>query len=178
MIDYYPSNSPQPLEPIFYVAFDQLIDREAVLASIEVTADNRAVSLRLATEAEIAADERVSFLAENAAENAAEGRWLAFRALEPLPTEASIQVIIPPGTPSAEGPLTTTEAQSFSFQTYAQLRITNDFCGWYSGSDCPPFTPFFIEFNNAAPDEPAICNVAITRVNFEVISRAPLTSEH
>ncbi len=51
-------------------------------------------------------------------EGAAEGRWLAFRASEPLPADSEVSVAVGPGTPSAEGPLTTKEAQNYSFRTY------------------------------------------------------------
>ncbi|MCI0397330.1 MAG: MG2 domain-containing protein [Chloroflexi bacterium] len=144
MQSYHPTGGPQPLEPVIFVAFDQLVDPEAVLATIAVTAGGQPVAVRLASEEEIAADEAASYLAENASE----GRWLAFRAQQPLPTDTTVNVTIGPGTPSAEGPLTTPEAQSFSFYTYAALQIVNHYCGWSGNSDCPPFTPLYIEFNN------------------------------
>ena len=79
--------------------------------------------------------------------NASEGRWLAFRAVEPLPADTRSPVTVGPGTPSAEGPLVTTEAQSFSFRTYAPLRIDDHGCSW-SAATLPPLTPFYIRFNN------------------------------
>ena len=97
----------------------------------------------LASQTEIDADERVSQLAKDAQE----GRWLAFRATQAFPTETNISVSIGPGTPSAEGPLTTTETQSFGFSTYAPLRIEEHRCSWYDDK-CPPLTPFSIRFNN------------------------------
>ncbi len=66
---------------------------------------------------------------------------------KPFPTETNISVSIGPGTPSAEGPLTTTETQSFGFSTYAPLRIEEHRCSWYDDK-CPPLTPFSIRFNN------------------------------
>ncbi|HAE59617.1 MAG TPA: hypothetical protein DCG54_08950, partial [Anaerolineae bacterium] len=62
--------------------------------------------------------------------------------------ETRIDVTIGPGTPSAEGPLLTSEAQSYGFSTYAPLRIEEHGCSWYGNSDCPPLTPFYIRFNN------------------------------
>ncbi len=144
MIDHFPSFGPQALEPVFFVAFDQLIDPEAVLSTINVTADRSDVSIRLATAEEIAADERVSDMVEHADE----GRWLAFKANSAFPTDSQITVEIGPGTPSAEGPLVTESAQSFGFQTYSALEITDHRCGWYEGDDCPPLTPMWIQFNN------------------------------
>ena len=143
MIDHVPSFSPQPLEPLFLIAFDQRIDPEAVLHTIEVMAGSQAVSTRVATSDEIEADKAARRLAERTGE----GRWLAFVAEEPLPADTSISVTIGPGTPSAEGSRVTAEAQHYEFRTYAPLRIVDHDCSWY-GDECPPLTPFFIEFNN------------------------------
>ncbi|MBN1266499.1 MAG: hypothetical protein JXA25_13465 [Anaerolineales bacterium] len=143
LTETYPSVSPQPRDPLFFLAFNQRIDQEAVLATIKVTARNQQFSIRLATEEEIANDKTVRGLIDSAAES----RWLAFKTEEQLPLDSDILVLIGPGTPSAEGALLTTDQQSFSFQTYAPLRIEDHGCSWYDG-DCPPLTPFYIEFNN------------------------------
>jgi alpha-2-macroglobulin len=140
----YPySSEPQPLEPLFFISFDQRIDPGAVLETIKVEAEGRPVSVRLATDEEIEADEEVSRMVENAVE----GRWLVFKARGTLPKDNNIQVEIGPGTPSAEGPLVTENTQSFSFRTYAPLAIVRHGCSWYD-ENCPPLTPLFIEFNN------------------------------
>ena len=110
--------SPQPLDPLFLVAFDQRIDPEAVLDTIQVTADGQAVSVRLATERRAGGRQGGA----SPGRRAGEGRWLAFVAEEPLPADASISVTVGPGTPSAEGPLVTEEAQRYEFRTYAPLR--------------------------------------------------------
>lgn len=142
MQNYYPYGDPQPLEPIFFISFDQRIDPEAVLAHLTVTADGQKVDVKLASEDEIAEDEHVS----NYVENAQEGRWLVFRAYEPLPADAEIYVTLEAGTPSAEGPLLTTSSQSYYFQTYAPLKLIDSRCGWYD--ECRPLMPFTLEFNN------------------------------
>ncbi|MCD4699470.1 MAG: Ig-like domain-containing protein, partial [Phycisphaerae bacterium] len=143
MINYYPSSTPQPRDPLFFVAFNQRINPQAVLETIKVTAGNQQVSIVLATAEEIAQDKTVS----NMTESANEGRWLVFRASELLPLDTNISILIGPGTPSAEGPLVTQAQQNFNFQTYAPLRIEDHGCAWYE-DECPPLTPFFIEFNN------------------------------
>jgi hypothetical protein len=143
MIRYFPSYGPQPLTPVFVVGFDQRIDRQAVLNSIQVTADGQAAELRLATDEEVAADKDVSRFADHTQE----GRWLAFVAVAPLPADASIVVNVGPGTPSAEGPLVTQEVQRYDFHTYAPLRVDDYGCSWYS-DDCRPLVPFYIQFNN------------------------------
>ncbi len=139
--NYYPYGDPQPLEPIFFISFDQRVDPEAVLEHLTVTADGKQVDVKLATEDEIAEDETVNGMVENAQE----GRWLAFRAYEPLSADADINVIVEAGTPSAEGPLLTTSGQSYNFYTYAPLKLTDSRCGW---DDCRPLMPFTLEFNN------------------------------
>ena len=157
MLRHLPSTSPQPLEPLFLVAFDQRIDPEAVLGTVQVMAGNQPVSIRMATGDELKADKAASRLVERAGES----RWLAFVAQEPLPADSAIAVTLGPGTPSAEGSLVTTEAQSYGFRTYAPLRIVDHGCSWY-GDECPPLTPFFIEFNN--PIDPDAYDESMLRI--------------
>jgi len=148
VVNSYPSGDSQPLEPIFFVAFDQRIDPQAVLDTITVTANRDQVETRLATEEEIAEDKDVSRLSENYSEN----RWLAFTATTPLPKDAEINVTIGPDTPSAEGLLLSTSAFNFGFRTYAPLKIVDHGCSWWD-DNCPPLTPFYIEFNNPIDSE-------------------------
>jgi uncharacterized protein YfaS (alpha-2-macroglobulin family) len=139
----HPSYGPQVLDPLFFVAFDQRIDPEAVLAHIAVTADGQEVEIAQASDEDIVKDKTVASLAKHTLE----GRWLSFRAREKFPTDAEIIVVIEAGTPSAEGPLTTKDPQSFSFRTYAPLRIEEHGCSYWT-DPCPPLSPFFIRFNN------------------------------
>jgi hypothetical protein len=143
VIDHLPSSSPQPLDPVFLVAFDQRVDPEAVLSTIQVAAGGQPVQIRLAGGDKVASDKSATRMAERAGN----GRWLAFVAEEPLPADAGVSVTMGPGTPSAEGPLVTTEAQGYEFRTYAPLRIVEHGCSWYQ-DDCPPLAPFFVRFNN------------------------------
>ncbi len=140
----YPYDVPQPLEPVFFIQFDQRIEPAAVLETIRVRSEGQAISIVLANEDDLKKDETAAALARNAPE----GRWLAFRATEPLPADSGVTVGIGPGTPSAEGPLTTTQEQYYSFRTYAPLKIEENGCAWYGEEKCPPLSPFFIRFNN------------------------------
>lgn len=151
----YPKEGPQPLEPLLFVAFDQKIDPAAVLETVQATAGGESYPLRLATDEEVAADETVSRMAEQAEE----GRWLAFRPGRPFPADAEVVVTVGPGTPSAEGPLVTREEQSFRFHTYPPLRVEDQRCGW--SNDCPPLAPLVINFNNRL-DEEAFAESMIT----------------
>lgn len=141
MEEYHPYGSPQPLDPLFFVSFDQRINPSAVLENIQVIAGTSPVQVKLATEEEIKQDEYVS----RRIEYAEEGRWLAFRAVGLLPADTSISVNIKQGTPSAEGPLATVQDQSYSFHTYAPLQIVDHGCTW-GEIECRPLTPLFIRF--------------------------------
>ena len=161
VVTSYPDNSPQPLEPLFFIAFDQRIDPAAVLETISVSAGGQKVNVVLASQPEIDENERVSQFSKNASE----GRWLAFRATKPFPPETNISVDIGPETPSAEGPLTTTQVESYSFSTYDPLRIEEYHCGW-SDDDCQPLMPFIIRFNN--PLDTSITSEDMLRVDPEI----------
>jgi uncharacterized protein YfaS (alpha-2-macroglobulin family) len=143
MTTYSPSHGPQPLDPLFFIAFDQRILPDAVLDTIQVTADGQDVAIQLANLDEFEEDKNVTRLIERSGAD----RWVAFRAKDLLPTDSEIVVAVGPGTPSAEGPLVTQEVQSFNFRTYAPLQIEDHGCTW-SRDDCHPLTPFFIRFNN------------------------------
>ena len=144
----YPSYSPQPLEPLMFAAFDQRITPSAVLETIQVLVNGTPYSIHMATEDEISSDDRVKSLTEYTPE----GRWLAFKADKAFPKDADIQVVIGPETPSAEGPLLTTQTQGFNFETYPPLRVEDYGCSWY-GESCPPLSPFYIRFNNPLDPE-------------------------
>ncbi len=109
---------------------------------IPTVAGAPAIPLRLATEEEVAADRQV----KQSAAQAQPGYWLAFRPVEPLPPATQFSVSIGPGTPSAEGPLTTANGQAFSFYTYGPLKVVEHRCGW--DNTCAPFMPWTIRFSN------------------------------
>jgi uncharacterized protein YfaS (alpha-2-macroglobulin family) len=161
VVNTYPSGTAQPLDPIFFVAFDQRVDPQAVLDTIVVVAVGDQVELKLATEEEISEDKTVNRLIESHPES----RWLAFKATQPLPKDTDINITIGPGTPSAEGPLLTPSASSYSFRTYAPLQIVEYGCSWWN-EDCPPLTPFYIEFNN--PIDAEVYDASMLRVEPEI----------
>jgi uncharacterized protein YfaS (alpha-2-macroglobulin family) len=152
----YPYDTPTPLDPLFLIAFDQRIDPTAMLSFITVEAGGREVAVRLASEEEAAQENILRH---------PEGRWLAFKAAQPLPADTRVTVTVRAGAPSAEGPLVTREAQSYSFSTYAPLRIEEYGCAWY-GDKCPPLTPFYIAFNN--PIDPQTFSEGMLRVEPQI----------
>ncbi|MEO7730917.1 MAG: alpha-2-macroglobulin family protein, partial [Kofleriaceae bacterium] len=146
MIAHYPDGSPQRLDVPMFVLFDQKIDPAAVLAKLVVTAGGTRQAVRLLDAAELAHDRQLSSIVDGVRKGEQDGRWLAFRVTQALPPDTTVEVAIGAGTPSAEGPNTTKQAQPYQFRTYPPLQITHAECG-YQGV-CPPGTPFQISFNN------------------------------
>ena len=146
------SSTVQSRDKIIFIEFDQRINPADVLKKIKLSHGNTIFGTRLATTAEIESDED----ARNFVSVAQKDRWIAFRAINKetgdpllaLPSEASISVSIEPGTPSAEGPKTTTAAQKLSFQTFGPMRLLQHICGHSGGEICSPGNPFTLVFNN------------------------------
>ena len=153
----YPSGGPFQLDPLIFASFDQAIDPEAVLKSADVSAGGKKYPVRLATDEEIAGDSHMAGITRRAQA----GRWLVFRTLDEFPTDTTVTVSFLAGTPSAEGPRTTEQTQSFSFQTYGPLRVIRSECTW-GGGECPPFTPWSVTFSNpldASRFDPSLVSV-------------------
>ncbi|MEE8409900.1 MAG: Ig-like domain-containing protein, partial [Myxococcota bacterium] len=139
-----PTYGPHRTDSIMWAGFDQRIDRQAVLSTIEVRAGKgEPVAIRLATDDEVKADKTLEVVLDHHQDD----RWIAFKSVAPLPADALITVKIGPGTPSREGPRQTQKPQSWTFRTYSPLKIVRHRCGW-SHDECRPQLPFHIEFNN------------------------------
>jgi alpha-2-macroglobulin len=146
----WPTGGPHPRNPLFFIEFDQRIEPDSMLKKIRLSASGRVWKLRLATSGEIEADENVSRMAKAANKD----YWIAFRAVatqgndpqNPLLTSATYTYTVESGAPSAEGRRVTSGGQSYQFSTYGPLLVTNHRCGY--NNDCPPGTPWMIEFNN------------------------------
>ncbi|MBC7900380.1 MAG: hypothetical protein H7070_10045, partial [Saprospiraceae bacterium] len=137
-------------DEMMYLSFDQDINPEAVLKTISVTAAGRKIPLRLATQQEIDGSGYAYY-----AKQAQPKRWMVFRAINSdgwtenaLPAASAINVSVEKGTSSAEGPLTTEKAQSYSFRTYGPLKFTGGYCGWRDNKNCSPFEGWQMEFTN------------------------------
>ncbi|MDR2851664.1 MAG: Ig-like domain-containing protein, partial [Burkholderiaceae bacterium] len=140
-------SAPVRLDPVIFAAFDQAIDPATMLTSIELRRGGsgggaRTVALRLATQAEIQADPTVA----NLAQNAPQGRWLAFKPAALLAADTNYEVTIRPGAKGAEGPRTTQKAQHFTFKTFGPFKAVAPSCD--SDPACPPFAPVTIRFSN------------------------------
>ncbi|HWO18581.1 MAG TPA: DUF6049 family protein, partial [Kofleriaceae bacterium] len=151
LVSSFPSGGHQRLDAPIFVLFDQKIDAQAVLGKLRVTANGKPWGATLLDPAALdtlaksrRTDHRqVAALVTAAKQNGQNGRWLALRPAQPLPTDAAIEVVIPEGTPSAEGPNRTKQAQWLSFRTYPPLRIRSE-----SEGDQAPGQPYGIRFTN------------------------------
>lgn len=131
-----PSDGPHALEPLMWATFDQDVDPAKVLAKIKVEGGGP-VALRLATPDEVKS---------SGLDLKTPKRWVAFKATAPLKAATSYTVSVGAGTPSAEGPLVTKAAQTFSFKTYDKFAVEDHACG--DGMTCPPLSPLRVRFNN------------------------------
>lgn len=138
-------------DALVYLSFDQEINPEAVIKTISVTAAGRKIPIRLATQEEIEKDASISYYSKQAQPK----RWIAFRAINSdgltenaLPGDSVITVTVEKGTPSAEGPLTTTKAQSFNFRTYGLMKFVSSWCNYQGNKACTPFDTWILQFTN------------------------------
>ncbi len=151
MLQSFPSNGTiTRRDELMFVAFDQEINPKAVIETISVTSKGKRIPIRLATDEELKAGSLPYYI-----KNAQKNRWLAFRAINSeggtenaLPADSPILVTINKGTPSAEGPLTTTAAQSFSFKTYGAMKLVEGNCGYRNNQECSPFENWYLQFTN------------------------------
>lgn len=168
--DFHPeSGDSTDVQPLIFIAFDQGVDGAALLPHITLKADGNPAALRLATAAEVEADEEVKRMAEAAKE----GRWVALRPVEALPLAAEVKVDVGPGLPSAEGPRTTETADSRQFMVHGPLEVTELQCGGQRevpfdllrskdrASDCEPLAGWIINFSNDL-DEAAFDPATVT----------------
>jgi uncharacterized protein YfaS (alpha-2-macroglobulin family) len=148
----YPQNQTVRRNALVYLSFDQDIDPEAVLRTTTLTAGGRKLQTRLATQQEIDSDGTISYYAKQAQPH----RWMVLRAItgngateNAMPGASTITVTVEKGTPSAEGPLRTNAAQSFTFNTYGPMKFVGGYCGYQANKNCSPFADWYLEFNNS-----------------------------
>lgn len=145
----YPSQGMQTTrDSLIFIAFDQEIDPEAMIKSISVKSTEGSLPIRLATEEEISKSEIIKEYIQQTKPK----YWIVLRAVNPngttenvLPFDSEIKVTVHKGAPSAEGPLKTTNDQSFSFRTFGNMRFVRASC---FEKPCSPFDDWFIEFTN------------------------------
>src|SRR5688572_29255622 len=109
LTDQWPANVPVRRRPVLVAVFDQKVDPAAVLGTVRLEARGRTFAVRAATPAEIAAEPEV----DRRVKAAVAGYAVAFAPQEELPADTTFQVVIGPGTPSAEGPRRTEKPLSW-----------------------------------------------------------------
>lgn len=139
----WPSHDSLDLDTVFLATFDQRVDPDAILAVTTLEADQQSVAIRLATDNELDGDESLT----RRIDQATDGTWVAFRAVESLPADAQIQIAIGPDIPSAEGPRTAEDVFRESARTYAPLRVREHSCT--ASEPCQPERSASIVFNNS-----------------------------
>ncbi len=146
MVWLVPQHDSLDLQPVFLVAFDQRIEPAAALEAITFSAGGDQHQIRLASDAEIEADEYLSSLLGYALDDT----WVAFRPAAPLEPDSSIRIEVGPHVPSAEGPNTSGNSSVVEARTYAPLRVEHTGCS-YQG--CRPGRALTVWFNNTLDAE-------------------------
>ena len=146
MVWLVPQHGSLDLQPLFLVSFDQRIEPAAALEAITFTADGDQHPIRLATEAEIEADEYISSLLGYWLD----GTWVAFRPAAPLEPDSAIRIEVGPHVPSAEGPNTNDNSSVVEARTYAPLKLEDTSC---SSRGCRPGRSLNAWFNNTLDAE-------------------------
>lgn len=132
-------------DAVLLAKFNQQINAEEVLPKIGASAGGQKIALRLASQAEIEGDKKLS----ETVKKLLPGSWIAFRAVDLLPLDSNITVNFETGIPSAEGSQTGVLPQSFAFKTYGSLKLAKSFCGYDEKErECQSYEDLRIEFNN------------------------------
>ena len=160
------SGGTRPRDQIVFMQFDQRIDPQEILEHVRIKKGMvfGTVTPVLATAEQIAADEDLSALIDAAPQ----GQWIALKADGALPYDANVTVSLERGAPSREGPLKTTEAQSYDFRTFGPLRVTEHHCGW--GGECVPNMPFSLQFSNTLDQEQDLEELVTVEPSFPSMS--------
>ena len=143
--------------PVLFTAFDQRIDPAAAVNHVRLLSEGaRAYPVRIATDAEVAADPLVMQLVEATPP----GHWLAVIPEDPLPSVLSLRLSFVGGMPSAEGPLVAMRAQGFRFGVRGPLHVSGH---WSDGDECTPSDDWTLTFSNHLdPDafDPALISIS------------------
>lgn len=168
LLEALPNGMASTLKPKCWLLFDQKINRNEILKHLIVRSN----------EGDRVGNDRLELLDETAAKsefgssiNAREGnheKYVAFTFKDDLAKATTYTIAVPPGCPSAEGPLTSTEEQSGTFQTYEPLKVVdwspNTKHAWQKSAG--PGHSWSVTFNN--PLDRSTINKSIFKVEPEV----------
>jgi hypothetical protein len=139
----WPSGSGHDLQPVMFLGFNQRIDVEALQQHIILRAGGDDYAIEL-----VDGPSEDTKIPSYYTDRVDDDRRVFFRPSEPLPRNTPVTFGVGIGTPSAEGPKTTTTEQTQSFRTFAPLRITHQSCESKRRS-CAPNQHWWLSFNNA-----------------------------
>lgn len=149
VVNFSPQGETVKPDTLIFARFDQDVNPQAILSKTIARINNRRIALRPATNEEIAADENLSKQIKKLLPN----RFVVFRAAESFPLDTLVNITFDKDLPSAEGDLTTTQEQSFSFKTYSALKFKEAECGYERNKTCEVYDDFRIAFNNPLDEE-------------------------
>ncbi len=119
LLSLEPLNDSVRSNPVFVATFDQRIDPAAVLEKITFTVGNITRQLRLASDAEITADEDVKRITGLATDNT----WVAFVPVGALESDSAVTIRLGPEVPSLEGTKTSTDSVLKRGRTFSSLKV-------------------------------------------------------
>ncbi len=140
-------------DQVMFLELNQRVDRDALADFAFVEADGEELDFEWLDreDLEAALEARDTPLRRLGDDEGGVEDWIAFRAAEPLPYDSRVSYGLREGAPSAEGPLTSDSAQTYSFQTYGPLELARADCGRYG--PCEPPTQITFEFSNRLDQE-------------------------
>lgn len=149
-----PTQGSQPLDPVILLVFDQAVDPAEVQSRTRLQGPGgQDFALRPVDPQQLPEDH---WLRRSAGELTA-GRWVAFQPVQPLPAASRFTVTLAAGLPSQEGPRRSSGGDSWSFSTYAPLKVDDWHCGWSNGGrqrqNCNPEGGWQIQFNNPLDED-------------------------
>ena len=171
VVGWHPSGNQVETKVVQALIVDQPVDGDAIRQLLKMSVDGQPFAIRAPSPQEL---ERVQSEGPWAGRHEA-ARIVAFVARQPLPANADVQLELPSGWRSLEGPRTANRTYRHDFSTYPPLKIARSSCGWRS--KCPPMAPFVVQFTNRL-DADAIdttrirVDPPIERAKIEVTGRA------
>jgi hypothetical protein len=138
MTTNWPNYGPQGLEPLILMGFNQDINPETLIKTIQIKANGQSIPFTLASVDRLASNPSIRAQAGQLGKD----RCVVLQPSKPLTPATSYQVVLEKGSASKEGPLLTESPQSFGFSTYSPLAISGH------QDDAQPGSPLMIYFNN------------------------------
>jgi len=136
-----PTYGPVEQRPVLLLTFNQRVDVSALARQLVLEAAGTKWAFDVVDTEPLSKDDRYSWVLQESQPD----RRIAIQPKEALPLEATISVSVPAGTLSAEGPVPTTYAQSYTFAVHGAFEVVDHRCGW---EGCRPWDSFEISFTN------------------------------